>query len=153
VVKFARHRGLPLRNACAVQFLLLAAAFAVVLPSGDLPGQGSAVVVAALLATAMGIQNAAARRLAVPDLTTTVLTMTLTGIAADSGRSSGLTTTRRALAVLTILLGAAVDALFVLHSGLASALGGALFLLGLVVAVAASRSRRTAPWHTYHLTS
>ena len=153
MVKFARHRGLPLRNACAVQFLLLAAAFAVVLPSGDLPGQGSAVVVAALLATAMGIQNAAARRLAVPDLTTTVLTMTLTGIAADSGRSSGLTTTRRALAVLTILLGAAVDALFVLHSGLASALGVALFLLGLVVAVAASRSRRTAPWHTCHLTS
>jgi Protein of unknown function (DUF1275) len=31
----------------------------------------------------MGIQNAVARRLAVPDLTTTVLTMTLTGIAAD----------------------------------------------------------------------
>jgi uncharacterized membrane protein YoaK (UPF0700 family) len=58
------------------------------------------------VATAMGIQNTAARRLAVPDLTTTVLTMTLTGIAADSGRNSGLTTTRRALAVLTMLLGA-----------------------------------------------
>ena len=99
------------------------------------------------------IQNTAARRLAVPDLTTTVLTMTLTGIAADSGRSSGLTTTRRAFAVLTMLLGAAVGALLVLHSGLASALGVALFLLGLVVAVAASRSRRTARWQTYHLTS
>jgi uncharacterized membrane protein YoaK (UPF0700 family) len=34
-------------------------------------------------ALAMGIQNAVARRLAVPDMTTTVLTMTLTGIAAD----------------------------------------------------------------------
>ena len=31
----------------------------------------------------MGIQNATVRRLAVPDITTTVLTMTLTGIAAD----------------------------------------------------------------------
>jgi hypothetical protein len=31
----------------------------------------------------MGVQNAVARQLAVPDLTTTVLTMTLTGIAAD----------------------------------------------------------------------
>jgi hypothetical protein len=30
-----------------------------------------------------GIQNAAARRLAVPNLTTTVLTMTITGVAAD----------------------------------------------------------------------
>ena len=37
------------------------------------------------LAIAMGIQNATARRLAVPDLTTTVLTLTLTGITADSG--------------------------------------------------------------------
>ena len=153
MVKFGGHRGLLLRNACAVQFLLLAAAFAVVLPSSGLPGQGRAVVVAALLATAMGIQNTAARRLAVPDLTATVLTMTLTGIAADSGRSSGLTTTRRALAVLTMLLGAAVGALLVLHTGLASALGLALFLLGLVLAVPAARSRRTAPWHTYHLTS
>ena len=111
------------------------------------------MVVAAVLATAMGIQNTAARRLAVPDLTTTVLTMTLTGIAADSGRSSGLSTARRVLAVLTMLLGAAAGALLVLHSGLASALGVALFLLGLVVAVAASRSRRTAPWHIYHITS
>jgi len=31
----------------------------------------------------MGIQTVAARRLAVPDLTTTPLTMTLTGIATD----------------------------------------------------------------------
>jgi hypothetical protein len=38
----------------------------------------------AALAVAMGVQNATARTLAVPDLTTTVLTLTLTGIAADS---------------------------------------------------------------------
>jgi uncharacterized membrane protein YoaK (UPF0700 family) len=38
---------------------------------------------AALLAVALGIQNAVARKLAVPDLTTTVLTMTLTGLGAD----------------------------------------------------------------------
>lgn len=153
VVRFGGHRGLLLRNACAVQLLLIAAAFSVVLHTSGLPGQGRASVVAALLATAMGIQNTAARRLAVPDLTTTVLTMTLTGIAADSGSSSGLTTTRRLLAVLTMLLGAAVGALLVLHTGLASALGLALCLLGLVLAVAASRSRHAAPWHTYHLTS
>jgi uncharacterized membrane protein YoaK (UPF0700 family) len=153
VAKFAGHRGLLLRNACAVQFLLLAAALAVVLPSRDLSGSGIGVVVAALCATAMGIQNTAARRLAVPDLTTTVLTMTLTGIAADTRRSSRLTTVRRTLAVLTMLLGAVVGAALVLHTGLASGLGTALFLLGLVVAVSASSSRRPAPWHTYHLTS
>jgi uncharacterized membrane protein YoaK (UPF0700 family) len=153
VVRFAGHRGLLLRNACAVEFLLLAVALAVVLVMGDLSGGGGAVVVAALCATAMGIQNTAARRLAVPDLTTTVLTMTLTGIAADARRSSGLTTTRRALAVLTMLLGAAVGALLVLHAGMAYALGAALLLLGMVIAIAASGSRRTAPWHSYRLAS
>jgi uncharacterized membrane protein YoaK (UPF0700 family) len=34
-----------------------------------------------LLACAMGIQNATARQLGVPDATTTVLTLTLTGLA------------------------------------------------------------------------
>jgi hypothetical protein len=41
-----------------------------------LPGAAARDGIAALLALAMGIQNAVARRLAVPDLTTTVLTMT-----------------------------------------------------------------------------
>jgi hypothetical protein len=50
--------------------------------SSQLSSSGRDSVVA-LLAVAMGIQNAVARHLAVPDLTTTVLTMTLTGIASD----------------------------------------------------------------------
>ena len=37
-----------------------------------------------LTAVAMGIRNAAVRKLGVPDLTTTVLTLTVTGLAADS---------------------------------------------------------------------
>jgi len=39
-----------------------------------------------LLALAMGLQNAVVRALAVPDLLTTVLTMTLTGLAAEPRR-------------------------------------------------------------------
>src|SRR5229473_733390 len=46
----------------------------------------------ALTALAMGTRNAAVRKLAIPDLTTTVLTLTITGIAADS--SSRTATTR-----------------------------------------------------------
>jgi hypothetical protein len=42
-----------------------------------------------VLATSMGAQNATARRLAVPDLTTIVLTLTITGIAADSALVGG----------------------------------------------------------------
>src|SRR6266853_1284076 len=43
----------------------------------------------AVLAFGMGVRNSTIRRLAVPDLTTTVLTMTLTGLAADSTLGGG----------------------------------------------------------------
>jgi uncharacterized membrane protein YoaK (UPF0700 family) len=42
-----------------------------------------------LTAVAMGLRTATVRRLAVPDLTTTVLTMTLTSLAADSALAGG----------------------------------------------------------------
>ena len=60
---------------------------------------GDAVI--ALLALGMGARNAAVRSLGVPDLTTTVLTMTLTALAAElpSLRSRGTGTSRRAAAV------------------------------------------------------
>ncbi|MDP9346888.1 MAG: DUF1275 domain-containing protein [Actinomycetota bacterium] len=72
---------------------------------------GDAVI--ALLAMAMGLRNAAVRRLGIPDLTTTVLTMTLTGLAADSpvAGGSGQGSVRRITAVLAMLLGAMAGAL------------------------------------------
>jgi hypothetical protein len=63
-------------------------------------------VIAALLAIGMGIQNAVARRLAVPDLTTTVLTMTLTGIAADVRSGTNRTVFLRRLASVAAMRGA-----------------------------------------------
>jgi len=76
-------------------------------------GAFSGYVVIALLALAMGVRNATIRKIAVPDLTTTVLTMTLTGLAADSkvAGGDGQGTTRRVLAVATMLVGALVGAL------------------------------------------
>jgi hypothetical protein len=61
-----------------------------------------------VLAIAMGIQNAAARTLAVPDLTTTVLTMTITGVAADShvAGGQGAKAGRRLIAIAAMLVGA-----------------------------------------------
>jgi len=60
---------------------------AVVLPdTGDL---ATRYVLIALLGIAMGNQNAAARRLAVPDLNTTVLTLTLTALASESRLAGG----------------------------------------------------------------
>jgi Protein of unknown function (DUF1275) len=72
----------------------------------------------------------------VPDLTTTVLTMTLTGLAADSylGGGTGAGTVRRSSAVTSLLVGAIVGALL-LKVGLVITLGVAAACV-LVTAVA-----------------
>jgi len=66
-----------------------------------------------LTAIAMGLRNATVRRLAVPDLTTTVLTLTVTGIAADSSLAGGNNPRvgYRLAAIFLMLLGAASGAL------------------------------------------
>jgi uncharacterized membrane protein YoaK (UPF0700 family) len=75
----------------------------------------------AILAFAMGIRNAVVRRLAVPDMTTTVLTQTLTGLAADSFLAGGPNTRsgRRIAAVVAMAAGAAAGAALYLHHGAA----------------------------------
>jgi len=86
-----------------------------------------------LTALAMGIRNATVRRLKVPDLTTTVLTLTLTGLAADSPLAGGADQNwrRRVSAVAAIFLGAVVGAVLVRLSGLVVPLAicGAVVLL------------------------
>jgi uncharacterized membrane protein YoaK (UPF0700 family) len=160
VQRWAGHRGLLLRNITALELGLVAlsAVIATVIttvssavsPAG--PAAGAAVAVAALLAVAMGLQNTMARQLAVPDLTTTVLTMTLTGIAADARRSPA-TTARRALAGLTMFAGALGGALLALHTTLAWALAPAVPALAVVVAVATAASRHPAGWHNHNAAS
>ena len=70
-------------------------------------------VVIGLLAAGLGLQNATVRRLAVPDVTTTVLTLTLTGLAADSWLAGGHSPRagRRVAAVGLMAAGALVGAL------------------------------------------
>jgi uncharacterized membrane protein YoaK (UPF0700 family) len=71
-----------------------------------------------LTALAMGVRNAAVRKMGVPDLTTTVLTLTITGLAADSSLAGGSNPRwqRRALSVVLMFAGAAVGALLLKHS-------------------------------------
>jgi uncharacterized membrane protein YoaK (UPF0700 family) len=87
---------------------------------------------------AMGVQNATARRLSVTDLTTTVLTLTLTGIAADPwlGGGTGAKTARRVLAVGAMVLGAFTGALLLLQLSPVAPLALAVALLALVAAAA-----------------
>lgn len=71
-----------------------------------------------LTALAMGTRNAAVRKLAIPDLTTTVLTLTITGIGADSSIANGNNPrlARRVESVLAMFFGAALGAVVVHHS-------------------------------------
>ena len=72
----------------------------------------------ALTALAMGTRNAAVRKLAVPDLTTTVLTLTITGIGADSSLANGNNPrlARRVESVAAMFLGAALGAVLIHYS-------------------------------------
>src|SRR6266403_1456060 len=76
-----------------------------------------------LLALAMGTRNAAVRKLAIPDLTTTVLTLTITGIAADSSLANGNNPrlARRVTSVVSMFLGAALGAV-IIHYSISAAL-------------------------------
>ena len=91
---------------------------------------GDAVI--ALLALAMGVRNSTVRRIAVPDLTTTVLTLTLTGLAADLRhlRTNRSAPKRRLFAVLAMLTGALVGALL-----LKTSIGWVLALAAVLAAV------------------
>lgn len=77
----------------------------------------SVYLVIFLTALAMGLRNATVRHLAEPDMTTTVLTLTLTGIAADSSLVGGSNPrpVRRVGAVVAMLAGAAAGAGMILH--------------------------------------
>ena len=145
--RLGHDRGLLLRAGVTGELVLVAGALAVTATAG-LHAAAARDGIAALLALAMGIQNAVSRRLAVPDLTTTVLTMTLTGIAADvRTKGHGLAGLRtRILAVATMFGGAACGALLVLHASATAALGLATGLLVMVTAGAALAARQPGPW-------
>lgn len=139
-------RRRQLRVAVAVELTLCVIAIAVAAIAGKDLGTASRYALIALLALAMGVQNATARRLAVAELTTTVLTLTLTGIAADSrlGGGSGARTPRRVLAVVSMLLGAVIGALLLLQLAPVAPLVCAALLLALVVAAAGRQQSASA---------
>jgi uncharacterized membrane protein YoaK (UPF0700 family) len=87
--------------------------------SGDVASGSGRYTIIVVLAFAMGVRNSTIRRLAVPDITTTVLTMTLTGLAADSSLAGGTNphVVRRSTAIAAMLVGAIVGAVLYLHTG------------------------------------
>ncbi len=148
------HRGVLLRTTLVSELVLVTVALVVAASVGAHQGNSARNALAAILAVAMGLQNAVVRRLAVPDLTTTVLTMTLTGIAADlrEGRWSPALTVRL-LAVATMFGGAVAGALLVLRVSQVAGFTLAAGLLAVTTAAAMFVARRPAPWQAPHLAS
>jgi len=144
----ATNRARHLTIATTTQLLFVAGALVIaVLASHDL-GTGSRYALIVLMAIAMGIQNTAARQLAVPDLTTTVLTMTLTAVAADATLAGGHGSKlgRRGLSIAAMLLGALIGGLLVLKVDNAAPLALATGLLGLISLSSYRASRSAADW-------
>lgn len=124
---------------------LFAASLCAVGYRGDLLEHSfQALVLITLTALAMGTRNAAVRKLAIPDLTTTVLTLTITGIAADSSLANGNNPrlARRIESVVAMFLGAALGAV-IIHYSISAALWLGTVISALCTA-ALIRSLRTS---------
>ena len=98
----------------------------------------------ALTALAMGTRNAAVRKLAIPDLTTTVLTLTITGVGADSSLANGNNPrlARRVASVAAMFLGATLGAV-VIHYSISAALWLATLISTVCTAVLSSSVYRS----------
>jgi uncharacterized membrane protein YoaK (UPF0700 family) len=144
-VRSAPHRGRLLARAAAAQAVLVVSA-AVVAAVAGVGGAAVRLVLVALLAVAMGGQNAVARRIAVPDLTTTVLTLTVTGLVADATTSK--VRLRRLVPVLAMLGGALTGGALLRWTSPSAPLWAAACLLVacLVIAHWASRRPQAEAW-------
>jgi uncharacterized membrane protein YoaK (UPF0700 family) len=144
----ADHRGRLLRASSITQLGLLAIALSVAIAVGEPLDSASRYALLVPMALAMGAQNAAAQRLAVPELTTTVLTRTLTGLASEAGLAGGpgSKSGRRVVAIAAMLLGALTGGLLALHVSVAAALAVASAIVAAVALWVHLASRAGGPW-------
>jgi uncharacterized membrane protein YoaK (UPF0700 family) len=142
---FGRHRGRHIMYAIVIEIALVGVTLMVSTSMIDLNGATISYALIVLLAFTMGLQNATARRIGIPDLTTTVLTLTMTGLAADSNLAGANNPNlwRRLAAVAAMFLGAALGAISVYHFGVGAAL--ALALVPLVSAGIAAYRHSSSP--------
>jgi uncharacterized membrane protein YoaK (UPF0700 family) len=140
----AEHRGRGLFTVVLLEAALLVAA-AVIGARARVPVSGWPLY-ATIGPMAMGARNAVVRWVAVPDLTTTVLTMTVTGIAADSPAGAGAQTRlwRRLMSVAAMLAGGLVGTLAVLRGSTLALVVPPLVLLAVCVGAGLSARSRAA---------
>jgi uncharacterized membrane protein YoaK (UPF0700 family) len=137
VHRVADHHPQLVEYALGAEAVLLAGAAVIAAAVDVRPGDVAAYALIALMALAMGVRNAAVRHIGVPDLTTTVLTGTLTSLAASSrpAGGTGKGTVRKLTTVVTMLTGAVAGAL--------------LLEIGAVVPLAVAAALALATWRVY----
>lgn len=138
----ASARHLAIASASEAASLAIAADLA--LGRMGLPPRSIVYAMITLTAFAMGLRNSIVRNLGVSDVTTTVLTLTITGLAADSSLAGGdnARSGRRVISVIAMLGGAFLGALVLREWGFTPPLAVAALLAG-AVAVHAAMAART----------
>ncbi len=146
--KLAQDRARLMSTCTTIQTGFVAAAVILAALSAEPVAQGFRYGLIGALGLSMGIQNAAARKLAVPDLTTTVLTMTITGITADGplAARTGAHAGRRGLSLTAMFAGAVVGALCIVHSQEVYPLAIALVLVAIVGGITRMLSATNPAW-------
>nr|WP_308288009.1 YoaK family protein [Streptomyces corallincola] len=111
------QRGVILRRALFLETILVFAAYLVAANTDPAHQDAAKYALIAVLGIALGGQNATARTVAVPDLTTTVLTLTITGIVSDSRAAGGHDPRlpRRLLATAALFIGGLAGAFSILN--------------------------------------
>jgi uncharacterized membrane protein YoaK (UPF0700 family) len=148
VARFGHHRGRHLAISMAAEAVFLAVSVVLALVSSNAPQGALRYALIVVLSLATGVQNASIRKLAVPDLTTTVLTMTVTGLGADSalGGGGGAKSGRRLIAVAAMFVGALIGAALVLHVRIVIPLAIAFVVIVAVALISDRAGRADPPW-------
>ena len=145
--RFAAHRGRLFNTAASIQVVLFAVGLALAALSTSPMTGGFRYPLIVILGIAMGNQPAAARRLAVPDLPTTVLTLTITGTAAERWiAGGGAAAARRFITVGAMLAGGLIGAAFVIGVHDAYPLALALIVVAALAATTGPLRRSELPW-------
>ena len=138
----ASARHLAIASASEAASLAIAAGLA--LGRMGVPPTSIVYAMITLTAFAMGLRNSIVRKLGVSDVTTTVLTLTITGLAADSSLAGGdnARSGRRVTSIAAMLGGAFLGALVLREWGVTPPLAVAALLAG-AVAVHTAMAART----------
>jgi len=146
--RVAPHRGRQVLVLCAIETVLLLAAYGCALAVGLPSTDAWRYVLIVLTALAMGLQGGLVHRLGVPDLSTLVMTTTILGMATDSRPGAGPDghVGTRLVSVLALAVGALLGGLAARYLQPALPLLLAGLILASVTAVAARLARSGAAW-------